>query len=348
MTAAWLITAAIAAGFVADLIFGDPYCIPHPVVIIGKFISFLEKKLLKEGDSDKKKFRRGLLLTVIVVITVLAVTTGVTIGAWLIHPWVFFAVEAWWCWQILAARSLAKECRNVYNCLKGLKPIVKDDRLGIGADDDERLEYGRIAVGRIIGRDTSALTKQEVIRGTIETVAENYSDGVAAPLFYMCIGGAVTGMGYKAVNTMDSMIGYKSDRYLFFGRAAAKLDDFVNLLPARIAAMLFILAAGMTGNDMKGAFRIWKRDRKKHASPNAAQLESACAGALGVELVGPAYYFGKYYDKPRIGDDLRPVTEEDILRSIKMMYTASVLAFIIMTGVRIGLMYLIAWAAGAL
>ena len=159
----------------------------------------------------------------------------------------------------------------------------------------------------------------------METVAENASDGVIAPLFYMMLGGAPLALTYKAVNTMDSMVGYKNEQYLHFGRAAAKLDDGANYLPSRIAALLWIAAAALTGNDAAGAWRIWKRDRRNHASPNSAQTESACAGALGVQLAGPATYFGKYYDKPTLGDATRPIEPEDILRANRMMRVASVL-----------------------
>ncbi len=176
----------------------------------------------------------------------------------------------------------------------------------------------RQAVGRIVGRDTEALTREGVIRAAVETVAENASDGVIAPLFYMMLGGAPLALTYKAVNTMDSMVGYKNERYLHFGRAAAKLDDAANCLPSRIAALLWVAAAALTGNDAKGAWRIWRRDRRNHASPNSAQTESACAGALGVQLAGPATYFGQYYDKPTIGDATRPIEPEDILRANRM------------------------------
>ena len=168
----------------------------------------------------------------------------------------------------------------------------------------------------------------------METVAENASDGVIAPLFYMMLGGAPLALTYKAVNTMDSMVGYKNERYLHFGRAAAKLDDAANYLPSRIAALLWVAAAALTGNDAKGAWRIWRRDRRNHASPNSAQTESACAGALGVQLAGPATYFGQYYDKPTIGDAARPIEPEDILRANRMMRVAGVLGLMAAAGIR--------------
>ena len=193
----------------------------------------------------------------------------------------------------------------------------------------------RRAVSRIVGRDTAELTSEGVTKAAVETVAENASDGVIAPLFYMMLGGAPLALVYKAINTMDSMVGYKNEKYLNFGRAAAKLDDAANYLPSRIAALLWIASAALTGNDAKSAWRIWRRDRRKHASPNSAQTESACAGALNVQLAGPATYFGKYCDKPTIGDAVRAIEPGDILRANKMMYTASLLGLAAAVLVRI-------------
>ena len=191
------------------------------------------------------------------------------------------------------------------------------------------LSAARKAVSRIVGRDTQNLTAEGVTKAAVETVAENASDGVIAPLLYMLIGGAPLALTYKAINTMDSMLGYKNEKYLYFGRAAAKLDDVANYIPSRLAALLWVAAAAFTGNDAKGAWRIWRRDRRNHASPNSAQTESACAGALGVQLAGPAYYFGEYYPKPTIGDALRPIEPQDILRANRMMYAASMLAVVL-------------------
>ena len=181
-------------------------------------------------------------------------------------------------------------------------------------------------MSRIVGRDTEALTAEGVTRAAVETVAENASDGVIAPLLYMLLGGAPLALTYKAINTMDSMLGYKNEKYLYFGRAAAKLDDVANYIPSRLAGLLWVMAAALTGNSASGAWRIWRRDRRNHASPNSAQTESACAGALGVQLAGPAYYFGEYYPKPTIGDPLRPIEPKDILRADRMMYAESLLA----------------------
>ena len=195
----------------------------------------------------------------------------------------------------------------------------------------------------IVGRDTKSLTEEGVVKAAVETVAENTSDGVIAPLFYMVIGGAVLGFAYKAVNTMDSMVGYKNKTYLHFGRAAARLDDAANFLPSRLAALLWIGAAGLAGFDGRGAWRIWRRDRFCHASPNSAQTESACARALGVQLAGPAWYFGEYYDKPTIGDDTRPVEPADILRADRMLYLAGFLALGLGLALRLGALALLRW-----
>ena len=193
----------------------------------------------------------------------------------------------------------------------------------------------RKAVGRIVGRDTSELTEEGVTKATVETVAENFADGVLAPLLYLAIGGAPLALTYKAVNTMDSMLGYKNEKYIDFGRASAKLDDFCGFAPARLAALFFVAAAALTGRDFKSAYRIWRRDRFNHASPNSAQTEAACAGVLGIRLAGPAYYFGEYYDKPYIGDATREIEAEDILRANKLMVAASLLATACFVGIHL-------------
>ena len=190
-------------------------------------------------------------------------------------------------------------------------------------------------MGRIVGRDTAALSPQGVTRAAVETVAENFADGVAAPMVYMLLGGAPLALCCKAVNTMDSMVGYKNNQYLHFGRAAAKLDDAVNFLPARLAALLLVLSAGLTGENLPGAWRMWRRDRRRHASPNSAQTESAMAGALGIQLGGPASYFGLVHDKPTIGDALREAEPGDIRRASRMLYAASVLCLALLCGLRV-------------
>lgn len=306
-------------GFILDGIFGDPAWLVHPVVIMGKAITALEKFLRKRLPNTPEGERLGgRILAMALPVGTLLITGGVCWLFYRISPILGFAIELLWCAQALAAKGLAQESTNVY------RELVKGD-----------LPASRRAVSRIVGRDTAELTSEGVTKAAVETVAENASDGVIAPLFYMMLGGAPLALVYKAINTMDSMVGYKNEKYLNFGRAAAKLDDAANYLPSRIAALLWIASAALTGNDAKSSWRIWRRDRRKHASPNSAQTESACAGALNVQLAGPATYFGKYCDKPTIGDAVRAIEPGDILRANKMMYTASLLGLAAAVLVRI-------------
>ena len=301
---------AVLGGFVLDAIFGDPAWLPHPVVYMGKAISALEKGLrARLPKTPEGELWGGRILAFCLPVGTFALASLVCIGAAALHPLLGLAVQMFWCGQALAAKGLVQESMNVY------RELTKPD-----------LPAARIAVSRIVGRDTQALTAEGVTKAAVETVAENASDGVIAPLLYMLLGGAPLALTYKAINTMDSMVGYKNERYLRFGRAAAKLDDIANYLPSRIAALLWVAAAALTGNDARSAWRIWRRDRHCHASPNSAQTESACAGALGVQLAGPAYYFGEYYPKPTIGDALRPIEPQDIRRANRMMYAESLLA----------------------
>ena len=311
-------------GFILDGIFGDPAWLVHPVVIMGKAITALEKFLRKRLPNTLEGERLGgRILAMALPVGTLLITGGVCWLFYRISPILGFAIELLWCAQALAAKGLAQESTNVY------RELVKGD-----------LPASRRAVSRIVGRDTAELTSEGVTKAAVETVAENASDGVIAPLFYMMLGGAPLALVYKAINTMDSMVGYKNEKYLNFGRAAAKLDDVANYLPSRIAALLWIASAALTGNDAKSAWRIWRRDRRKHASPNSAQTESACAGALNVQLAGPATYFGKYCDKPTIGDAVRAIEPGDILRANKMMYTASLLGLAAAVLVRILVLYI--------
>ena len=228
------------------------------------------------------------------------------------------ALESFWCYQILATKSLKVESDRVYIALK-----------------DKGLEAGRKAVSMIVGRDTQNLTEEGVTKAAVETVAENTSDGVIAPLFYMFFFGAAGGFIYKAVNTMDSMIGYKNDKYLYFGRCAARLDDVANYIPARISGWLMALSTVFVGMDTKNAVKIYRRDRRNHASPNSAQTEAAMAGALDVQLAGNAYYFGKLYEKPTIGDPIRPVEIEDIPRANKLLYATCIVGAILFFGLSV-------------
>lgn len=313
-----MIGEAVLGGFVLDTLFGDPPWLPHPVVLMGKAISALEKRLrARMPQTPQGELLGGAVVAFTLPVGTFLLTSLVCLGAAKLSPWLGLAVQMFWCGQALAAKGLAQESTNVYRAL------IKPD-----------LPAARKAVSRIVGRDTQNLTLEGVIKAAVETVAENASDGVIAPLLYMLLGGAPLALTYKAINTMDSMLGYKNEKYLYFGRAAAKLDDAANYLPSRLAGLLWCAAAALTGNSPKGAWRIWRRDRRSHASPNSAQTESACAGALGVQLAGPAYYFGEYYAKPTIGDPLRPIEPEDIRRANRMMYAESVLALAVGLAVR--------------
>ncbi len=303
MTTVW----AVLGGFVLDALFGDPAWLPHPVVYMGKAISKLEKFLRPRlPKTPQGELLGGAIVAFCLPVGTFLLTGLVCWGAARLHPLLGLAVQMFWCGQALAARGLVQESTNVY------KELKKPDLPG-----------ARKAVSRIVGRDTAELTAEGVTKAAVETVAENASDGVIAPLLYMLIGGAPLALTYKAINTMDSMLGYKNEKYLYFGRVSAKLDDAANYIPSRLAGLLWVAAAAFTHNDAKGAWKIWRRDRRNHASPNSAQTESACAGALGVQLAGPAYYFGQYYPKLTIGDALRPIEPEDILRANQMMYVAS-------------------------
>ena len=299
---------ALIGGFLLDLLLGDPHTPWHPACIIGKYIcgyeKILRKTLLKGEHNEKKELRAGGYLVILVILTAVMVPWIILMAAYSLHPYLGLAAEIIMCYAVLATRSLKTESMKVYNALK-----------------EEGLEEGRKAVSMIVGRDTERLDEKGVVKAAVETIAENFSDGVAAPMFYMMLGGTLAGYFYKAVNTMDSMVGYKNDRYLHFGRAAAKLDDVVNFLPARISALLMIGAAFLGGKSYNGrqAWRIWHRDSRKHASPNSAQTESVCAGALGIQLAGDASYFGKVVKKPYIGDPKRQVEYEDIWRANRLM-----------------------------
>ena len=309
-------------GMILDWIFGDPVWLYHPVRIIGKRISFLEKILRKfAGDqegNEKKLLIAGGILWILVILASAAVPMGILYLAEKFSPCAAFVLECFWCYQLLAARSLGKESKKVY------KKLIQDDLSG-----------ARLAVSMIVGRDTENLTVEGVTKAAVETVAENTNDGVIAPLIYMLIGGPILGFVYKAVNTMDSMLGYKNEKYLYFGRVAAKMDDVAGFIPARISALLMILASCLLGMDGKNALWIWKRDRRKHASPNAAQTEAVCAGALQVQLAGDAWYFGKKHEKDTIGDPIRDIEPRDILRSEKLMIGTEVLTFLLFGGIRL-------------
>lgn len=304
---------AFAAGYVMDLVIGDPHSLPHPVRWIGSLISVLDKSLLGElpdegsRDPDRER-RRGAILVIIVIAATLLISAAVMTTAYHISAAAGIIAEAVLTCYTLAAASLRKESMKVY------------EELSKG-----ELEGARRAVSMIVGRDTAALDEKGVTKAAVETVAENFSDGVIAPMLYNALGGPVAGLVYKAVNTMDSMIGYKNDRYRWFGTAAARLDDVCSYIPARLSALLLIAVSAFAGSDYDpaNALRIWSRDRHNHKSPNAAQTESACAGALGLQLAGDASYFGRVVHKPTIGDDTRAIEAYDIVRVNRLMIMSS-------------------------
>ncbi|HIZ08755.1 MAG TPA: adenosylcobinamide-phosphate synthase CbiB [Candidatus Eubacterium avistercoris] len=320
----YLTLPAVALGFFIDLLIGDPRWLYHPVCIIGKGISAGEK-LLRGIFPKTKAGERAAGCVLAAAVTVLSAAVPAVILLILYHlSWIAgFAVETFFCYQLLATKSLKQESGKVYKELK-----------------EGTLESSRKAVSMIVGRDTAALDEKGVTKAAVETVAENASDGVIAPLFYMMIGGAVWGFAYKAINTMDSMIGYKNEKYQYFGTAAARLDDGANFIPARISGLLMILASFLCGMNGRNAAAVYRRDRKKHASPNAAQTESVMAGALDIQLAGDAWYFGTLHKKPFIGDSNRPVEPEDIPRSHKILYATAILALVVFGTVR----FLVIWS----
>lgn len=310
--------------FVLDLIFGDPHWLYHPVRFIGKTIEWGEKLLRPRFPKTPGGERAaGTVLAVLVVGLSFLFPFILLWLLGLLHPACAFIAEVFFCYQILAVKSLKTESMKVYAALK-----------------EGDLLKARKALSWIVGRDTEHLSEEQITKAAVETVAENTSDGVVAPLLFLAVGGAPLGFLYKAINTLDSMIGYKNERYLHFGRFAAKLDDAANFIPARLTALLTVLSAFLLRFDGKAAFRIWKRDRKNHTSPNSAQSEAAVAGALGLCLGGDNYYFGKLVHKPTIGDETRLAEPEDIRRSNHLLYLTAALSLLIFVGLRAGLIAL--------
>ncbi|HJC92349.1 MAG TPA: adenosylcobinamide-phosphate synthase CbiB [Candidatus Mediterraneibacter excrementigallinarum] len=314
--------AACVTGFLLDFVFGDPVWLYHPVRVIGNFISFGERKLRGIfGKTEKGELAAGTVLWFLTAGFSFVIPFLVLWGAQRLHPALRFLIESFWCYQILAARCLVRESGKVYDRLK-----------------EKDLPGARKAVSMIVGRDTENLTEEGVTKAAVETVAENTSDGVTAPLLFLILGGAPFGFLYKAVNTMDSMLGYKNEKYLYFGRFPAKMDDVFNFIPSRVTALFMIAAAFLTGMDGKNAWKIWRRDRRKHASPNSAQTESACAGALRVRLAGDAVYFGKLHKKEYLGDPLRPIEPEDIRRAGRLMYVTAFLVLLVFGAVKLAVL----------
>ena len=315
---------AILVGFIMDLLIGDPHWMYHPVRLIGKLITFLELLLRKIFPKTKDgEQKAGFVLVVLVCGISVFTVWGLMKLAYDLNFWCGFLLEVIMCYQLFAVRSLKDESMKVY------KELVKSD-----------LEASRKAVSMIVGRDTQSLTVEGVTKAAVETIAENTSDGTLAPMLYMFIGGPVLGWFYKAVNTMDSMVGYKNEKYIHFGRYAAKFDDVMNYIPARLCGLLMIFASYILKMDWKNAKKIFLRDRFNHASPNSAQTEAVMAGALRIQLAGDAWYFGKRYEKLTIGDALRPVEIEDIPRANRLLYATAIVSFIIFGIVRLLLQFI--------
>lgn len=317
---------ALILGFLIDLILGDPHSIPHPVVWIGKLISSLEKFLrhLFPKTVGGENAAGGVLWMIVVV-----VSTALPIAVlWLCHwvsPWLRLAVESIMCWQILATKSLRDESMKVYHTLK-----------------TGDIEASRYAVSMIVGRDTKCLDDAGVTRAAVETVAENTSDGVVAPLLFLVIGGAPLGFFYKAVNTMDSMLGYVEPPYKNIGLVPAKMDDVMNFIPSRLSALLMLAAGAVMKLDVRNGWKIFKRDRFNHASPNSAQTESVCAGLMGLRLAGNAWYHGVLHEKPYIGDEKCPICHEDIPLAGKLLYVTAALSLILFAVVKV--LILLLWS----
>lgn len=304
---------ALLLGFFLDLLIGDPAGKWHPVISIGSLINKMEKVLRRTfPENSRGEFAGGVCLVVIVSVVSCGIPLLLLMAGYYIYRPAGFLLETIMCYYILATKSLKTESMKVAKAL-----------------EEQGLTEGRRAVSMIVGRDTENLTEEGVVKAAVETVAENTSDGVIAPMLYLAIGGPVLGFLYKAVNTMDSMLGYKNERYLYFGRAAAKTDDAVNYIPARLSAGLMILSSCFCGLSFQEALRIYKRDCKKAASPNACQTEAVMAGALKVQLAGEAWYFGEKHEKPTIGDPIKKIDAGDIRRANRLLYAAAVLGLVI-------------------
>ena len=292
--------------YVLDLIFGDPQNVVHPVQVIGKIISAGEKVLLRK----KYKFLAGAVLnifTVSITYTLMyLISKSVKISVF------FMIIEIYLMYTIFSINSLAREGNRVYRILK-----------------EGDIEKARKDLSYLVSRDTETMDEKMIIRSTMETISENTVDGIVAPMFYMFLGGMPLAMAYKAINTLDSMVGYKNEKYMDFGKFSAKVDDAANFIPARITGILIVLASMILGYDYKNSLKIFIRDRKNHSSPNSAHSEASVAGALGVQFGGKVSYFGKEIDKPTIGDKIKDFELEDIRKNIRIMYVTSFLSLVI-------------------
>lgn len=316
---------AIFFGFLLDLAFGDPRWLAHPVVGMGRTITWAEKRLRAAfPDTPQGRRRAGAVLAAALPFATLVLSCGVLWLAHLVDWQLRLILETLMCYQALATCELRRQT------------LVVGQRL-----EEGDLQAARTAVSMVVGRDTACLDEAGVTRAAVETVAENAADGVIAPLFYMALGGGPLALAYKAVNTMDSMIGYKNDKYLDFGRAAARLDDVCNFVPSRLAALLMVCVCPFLGFDAGGAWRIWRRDWSLSTSPNSGQTEAACAGALGLRLLGDAFYFGKLVHKPAVGDDTRAIEVADIARANRLMLAASAAMLLLTCAVRWAILMLL-------
>ena len=310
--------------YVLDLIFGDPQNIIHPVQVIGKMINIGEKSLLeKKYKSDRKyKFFAGMILN----ITIISLTYGITylIRRTSENSIIFTVAEIYLMYTVFSINSLAREGNRVYNILK-----------------EGNIERARKDLSYLVSRDTGTMDEKMIIRSTMETISENTVDGIVAPMMYMFLGGLPLSMTYKAINTFDSMVGYKNEKYMDFGKFSAKLDDVANFIPARITGILIVIASMILGYDYKNSLKIFIRDRKNHSSPNSGHAEAGVAGALGVQFGGRVSYFGKEVDKPVIGDKIKDFELEDIKKNIKIMYVASFLSLIVFSVISLGICFLI-------
>ena len=310
--------AALFAGFCIDCALGDPHGLPHPVVGMGRLISSLERRRrLTCPKTARGEICAGALLWLIVVLASTAIPAALLWACQQVSPWLRFAAESLMCWQILAVKSLRVEAMLVYRALQ-----------------TGSLEQAQYAVSRIVGRDTARLDRAGVIKAAVETVAENTSDGVIAPMLFLAVGGAPLGFFYKAVNTMDSMLGYVDPPYQNIGLVPAKMDDIMNYVPARLSALLLLAAGVLLGMDGKAGWRMFRRDRYRHASPNSGQTEAACAGLMHIQLGGDAWYHGVLHQKPSIGDPIRAVEAEDIPRVCRLMTAASLLSLLLLGAVK--------------